>query len=101
MNTVSFQSIQNRRIDEFIKERERYALIGDDLDMAFVELIPGVEFCYNDRHPKPPTPIKPKSPTPVKAPTPPGFFFFFTSSYWLNVLAIFPECVHLPLRIDQ
>lgn len=28
---------------------------------------------YNDRHPKPPTPIKPKSPTPPpKEPTPPG-----------------------------
>lgn len=87
--------------DEFIKERERYATIGDDLDLAFVgqqidililvqwmisrgksngiliisnyaELI-GVEMVYNDRHPKPPTPIKPKSPTPPpKEPTPPG-----------------------------
>lgn len=58
--------------DEFIKERERYAEIGDDLDIAFVELIPGVEICYNDRHPKPPTP-PPKDPTPPppKEPTPP------------------------------
>lgn len=39
-----------------IAERERYMDIGDDLDFAFVELIPGVEICYNDRHPKPPTP---------------------------------------------
>lgn len=54
--------------DEFIKERERYAEIGDDLDMAFVELIPGVPMAYNDRHPKPKTP-PPK--TPPKEPTPP------------------------------
>lgn len=27
---------------------------------------------YNDRHPKPPTPIKPRTPTPPKEPTPPG-----------------------------
>lgn len=47
--------------DEFIKERERYAIIGDDLDLAFVELIPGVDVAYNDRHPKPPTPPKEKS----------------------------------------
>lgn len=33
------------------------------------ELI-GVEMVYNDRHPKPPTPIRPKSPTPPKEPTP-------------------------------
>lgn len=37
-----------------------------------MELIPGVEICYNDRHPKPPTP-PPKDPTPPppKEPTPP------------------------------
>lgn len=75
INFLSNQ-FQNRWIDEFIKERERYATIGDDLDMAFVELIPGVPMCYNDRHPKPPTPIKPKSPTPVKEPTPAGRFFY-------------------------
>lgn len=45
-----------------IAERERYMDIGDDLDFAFVELIPGVEICYNDRHPKPPTP----EPTPAE-----------------------------------
>lgn len=58
--------------DEFIKERERYATIGDDLDLAFVELI-GVETAYNDRHPKPPTPKLPTPPpAPPKEPTPPG-----------------------------
>lgn len=85
------------RTDEFIKERERYATIGDDLDMAFVELIPGVDFCYNDRHPKPPTPIKPKSPTPVKEPTPPGYIFFLVECFG----EIFSKCVYLLLRIDQ
>lgn len=92
-----------RNADEFIKERERYATIGDDLDFAFVgqilncfhwlfdfvyrsqfemnknkmfqlisiELI-GVEMVYNDRHPKPPTPIHPPTPPPPKEPTPPG-----------------------------
>lgn len=54
------------RTDEFIKERERYAEIGDDLDKAFVELIPGVGICYNDRHPKPPSPIRSKPSTPPK-----------------------------------
>ncbi|XP_037036226.1 tropomyosin-1, isoforms 33/34 isoform X5 [Bradysia coprophila] len=67
----SVQKLQkevDRLEDEFIKERERYAEIGDDLDFAFVELIPGVTPCYNDRHPKPPTP---KLPTPPALPTPP------------------------------
>lgn len=59
------------RADEFIKEREKYAEIGDDLDFAFVELIPGVGFAYNDRHPKPPTPEQPKLPTPPAIATPP------------------------------
>lgn len=69
--------------DEFIRERERYAIVGDSLDLAFVELIPGVEFCYNDRHPKPPTPIKPPTPTPEKEATPPGFKdYFFGRSGW-------------------
>lgn len=62
------KTINSNRADEFIKERERYAEIGDDLDFAFVELIPGVTPCYNDRHPKPPTP---KLPTPPALPTPP------------------------------
>lgn len=65
-------SIQKCIADEFIKERERYATIGDDLDQAFVELI-GVETAYNDRHPKPPTPKMPTPPpAPPKEPTPPG-----------------------------
>lgn len=64
-------SIRNAS-DEFIKERERYAAIGDDLDLAFVELI-GVDIAYNDRHPKPPTPKLPTPPpAPPKEPTPPG-----------------------------
>lgn len=42
------------------------------MDIAFVELIPGVEIVYNDRHPKPKTPPPPKVPTPPpKEPTPP------------------------------
>lgn len=61
--------------DEFIKERERYATIGDDLDLAFVELI-GCDIAYNDRHPKPPTPKLPTPPpAPPKEPTPPGELF--------------------------
>lgn len=47
-----------------------------------IELIPGVEFCYNDRHPKPPTPIKPPTPPPAKEPTP-------TGKYLSNALAGF------------
>lgn len=70
---IDLKILFSPKIDEFIKERERYATIGDDLDLAFVELIPGVEYAYNDRHPKPPTPIKIKSPTPLKEPTPPGW----------------------------
>lgn len=46
-------------------------MIGDDLDFAFVELIPGIQPSYNERHPKPPTPEQVKLPTPPALPTPP------------------------------
>lgn len=62
-----YQTKTQSTTDEFIKERERYAEIGDDLDFAFVELIPGVGRAYNDRHPKPPSPIKTKEDTPPQA----------------------------------
>lgn len=60
----AFPASSLHRADEFIKERERYAEIGDDLDFAFVELIPGIGIVYNERHPKPPTPEHVKTPTP-------------------------------------
>lgn len=52
----------------------RFACIVRNSNFIYlqIELIPGVEMAYNDRHPKPPTPIKPKTPTPEKEPTPPG-----------------------------
>lgn len=66
-------AVKNNGTDEFIKERERYALIGDDLDFAFIELIPGVGMAYNDRHPKPPSPERVHTgDTPPKQPTPPA-----------------------------
>lgn len=72
---AEFYFFINGKLDEFIKERERYATIGDDLDLAFVELIPGIEVAYNDRHPKPPTPkqITPPPPPPEE-PKPEGNF---------------------------
>lgn len=72
-HTKTTCSIIEWRADEFIKERERYALIGDDLDFAFIELIPGVGMAYNDRHPKPPSPERVHTgDTPPKEPTPPA-----------------------------
>ncbi|XP_075145042.1 tropomyosin 1 isoform X6 [Haematobia irritans] len=60
----SVQKLQkevDRLEDEIIMEKEHYAIIGDSLDQTFVELM-GMPPCYNDRHPKPPTP---KLPTPT------------------------------------
>uniref|UniRef100_A0A1A9W718 Tropomyosin n=1 Tax=Glossina brevipalpis TaxID=37001 RepID=A0A1A9W718_9MUSC len=60
----SVQKLQkevDRLEDELIIEKERFAIIGDSLDLAFVEFM-GMPPVYNDRHPKPPTP---RSPTPV------------------------------------
>ncbi|XP_075145037.1 tropomyosin 1 isoform X1 [Haematobia irritans] len=61
----SVQKLQkevDRLEDEYIVEKERYCLIGDSLDMAFMDLIPGLEPFYTPRNPKPPTP---KLPTPT------------------------------------
>lgn len=52
--------------DELIVEKLRYAEIGDDLDFAFVDLIPGIDPIWTERRPKPKTP-----PPPPKLPTPP------------------------------
>jgi len=41
--------------DEMIKEIEHYALVGDQLDWTFVEMM-GMPPFYNERYPKPPTP---------------------------------------------
>ncbi|XP_037946704.1 uncharacterized protein LOC119678753 isoform X2 [Teleopsis dalmanni] len=60
----SVQKLQkevDRLEDELIIEKEHYAIIGDSLDAAFVDLM-GMEPDYNDRNPKPPTP---KLPTPT------------------------------------
>ncbi|XP_039949474.1 actin cytoskeleton-regulatory complex protein pan1 isoform X3 [Bactrocera tryoni] len=60
----SVQKLQkevDRLEDEMIIEKEHYALIGDSLDLAFVDLM-GMEPFYTDRNPKPPTP---KIPTPT------------------------------------
>ncbi|KAI9577196.1 hypothetical protein GQX74_005730 [Glossina fuscipes] len=46
---------------QFAQIKERFATIGDSLDLTFVELM-GMPPVYNDRHPKPPTP---QLPTPV------------------------------------
>ncbi|XP_055609604.1 uncharacterized protein LOC129756687 isoform X3 [Uranotaenia lowii] len=65
----SVQKLQkevDRLEDELIIEKIRYAEIGDDLDFAFVDLIPGVDPIWTDRRPKPKTP-----PPPPKAKTPP------------------------------
>lgn len=39
---------------------------------------------YNDRHPKPPTPVKPPTPPPPKEPTPPGNIKIWTY-FWTVV----------------
>ncbi|XP_037946707.1 uncharacterized protein LOC119678753 isoform X5 [Teleopsis dalmanni] len=61
----SVQKLQkevDRLEDDLIVEKERYCLIGDSLDLAFLDLIPGLEPFYTERNPKPPTP---KLPTPT------------------------------------
>nr|XP_040230145.2 uncharacterized protein LOC120953866 isoform X1 [Anopheles coluzzii] len=65
----SVQKLQkevDRLEDELIVEKLRYAEIGDDLDFAFVDLIPGIDPIWTERRPKPKTP-----PPPPKLPTPP------------------------------
>lgn len=62
--------------------------------MCNIELIPGVDMAYNDRHPKPPTPVKPPTPSPAKEPTPSGNFkkiihFFDTFRVFHEVLYVF------------
>lgn len=47
-----------------IGEKEKYALIGDSLDWAFMDLVVGLEPFYSARNPKPPTPTPPPMPTP-------------------------------------
>ncbi|KAL9901164.1 tropomyosin 1 isoform 3-T3 [Glossina fuscipes fuscipes] len=61
----SVQKLQkevDRLEDDLIVEKERFCLIGDSLDLAFMDLIPGLEPFYTPRNPKPPTP---KVPTPT------------------------------------
>lgn len=51
-----------------IGEKEKYALIGDSLDWAFMDLVVGLEPFYSARNPKPPTPTPPPMPTPPPEP---------------------------------
>lgn len=51
----------------------------------YIELIPGIEQAYNDRHPKPPTPIHPPTPPPPKEPTPPGNYHTTFLHSWISL----------------